>query len=341
MKYSFRNDYSELCHPDILEALREASNEQNSGYGLDQHTNNAKKLIKQKLECENCDIHFVTGGTQANATVISYILRPYEAVLACSTGHINVHETGAIEATGHKVFTLNGHDGKLTPTDILNALKIHQDEHMVKIAMVYISQSTEIGTVYSLEELKVLYECCKENHLYLFIDGARLSSGLAASDVPFNMFKDLCDVMYIGGTKIGMLYGEGIVIFNDNLKPNFRYHIKNKGAMLAKGFVVGIQFETAFQNNLYFQMGQHENELAHFLSSELKKLGVPLLSESPTNQIFPIFSKEVVEALNDLYDFERWEEVEDQLAIRFVTSWFTSKEVCIELIEDIKKLLNK
>lgn len=340
MKYSFRNDYSELCHPAILDALREASQEQNSGYGLDVHTANAKKLIQQKLESADCDIHFVTGGTQANATVISYLLRPYEAVLACSTGHINVHETGAIEATGHKVSTLPGHDGKLRPSDVFQALKIHQNEHMVKIGMVYISQSTEIGTVYSYEELKALYEYCKEENLYLFIDGARLSSGLAASDVPFNELKNLCDVMYIGGTKIGMLSGEAIVLFNDSLKPYFRYHIKNKGAMLAKGYVLGIQFETVFKDDLYFKMGQQQNELARYLNNELKALGVPLLSESPTNQIFPIFSKEQVKALNELYDFEIWEDVqEDQIAIRFVTSWFTSQEVCTELIEDIKTLV--
>lgn len=200
-------------------------------------------------------------------------MRPYEAVLACSSGHINVHETGAIEATGHKVYTAEGIDGKLTTADIEAALAYHQDEHMVKIGMVYISQSTEIGTVYSFAELKALYELCKEKQLYLYIDGARLSSGLAASDVAFNQLKELCDVMYIGGTKIGMLSGEAIVIFNDQLKSYFRYHIKNKGAMLAKGYVLGIQFEAAFNDNLYFEMGQHENELAHFLSNELKELG--------------------------------------------------------------------
>ena len=340
MKYSFRNDYSELCHPAILDALREASQEQNAGYGLDVHTANAKKLIQQKLECENCDIHFVTGGTQANAAVISHLLRPYEAVLACDTGHINVHETGAIEATGHKVYTLPGENGKLRPSDIFQALKTHQDEHMVKIGMVYISQSTEIGTVYSYEELKALYGYCQEKNLYLFIDGARLSSGLAASDVQFNQLKNVCDVMYIGGTKIGMLSGEAIVLFNDNLKSHFRYHIKNKGALLAKGFVLGIQFETVFNDDLYFKMGQHQNELARYLSHELKTLGVPLLSESPTNQIFPIFNKAQVDTLHKLYDFEIWEEVgENQMAIRFVTSWFTSKEVCMELIEDIKALV--
>lgn len=339
MKYSFKNDYSELCHPELLAALQKASNEQNIGYGLDKHSDSAKKLIKEKLESDDCDIHFVTGGTQANASVISYILRPYEAVLSCSTGHINVHETGAIEATGHKVYTVPGVDGKLTPSDIESALKYHQDEHMVKIGMVYISQSTEVGTVYSAVELQALYEVCKDNDLYFYIDGARLSSGLAASDVEFNQLKDLCDVMYIGGTKIGMLSGEAIVIFHNHLKPFFRYHIKNKGAMLAKGYVVGIQFEAAFENDLYFKMGQHENELARYLSDELKKLSISFLSESPTNQIFPIFSKEQVEKLQQFYAFEIWEPVEDKIAIRFVTSWATTKEVCAELIEDIKALI--
>ncbi|BDH62386.1 amino acid lyase [Lysinibacillus sp. PLM2] len=339
MKYSFRNDYSELCHPEILEALLKASKEQNSGYGLDVHTENAKNLIKGKLETENCDIHFVTGGTQANLSVISFILRPYEAVLACSTGHINVHETGAIEATGHKVYTSEGVDGKLTPEDIEKALKIHADEHMVKIGMVYISQSTEIGTVYSYSELKALYDCCQQHQLYLFIDGARLSSGLAASDVKFNMFKNLCDVMYIGGTKIGLMSGEGIVIFNDELKPYFRYHIKNKGALLAKGYSIGIQFERAFQDDLYFKMGQHENALASLLTEELTKLDVKMLSESSTNQIFPIFKREHVKKLKELYDFEVWDDLGEEIVIRFVTSWATTKEACMELIEDIKKII--
>lgn len=341
MKYSFRNDYSELCHPALLDALLQASNEQNKGYGLDKHSENAKRLIKQKLETEDCDIHFVTGGTQANATVISYILRPYEAVLACRSGHINVHETGAIEATGHKVYTEEGVEGKLTPDDIVHALKVHNDEHMVKIGMVYISQTTELGTVYNYDELKAIYDCCLKHNLYLFIDGARLSSALAASDVSLNMFKDLCDCFYIGGTKIGMLSGEAIVLFNERLKPYFRHHIKNKGAMLAKGFVVGIQFERAFQDDLYLQLGQHINNLASFLTKELKALNVPFFSESSTNQIFPMFSQEVVEKLSELYEFEIWEEVEGGFAVRFVTSWFTKKEVCMELINDIKNILNK
>ncbi len=341
MKYSFRNDYSELCHPALLSALLQASNEQNKGYGMDKHSDNAKQLIRQKLETENCDIHFVTGGTQANATVISYILRPYEAVLACSTAHINVYETGAIEATGHKIVTVEGTDGKLTPSDVEHALKLHYDEHMVKIGMVYISQSTELGTVYSYTELQAIYNYCKEQNLYLFIDGARLASGLAASDVTLNMFKDLCDCFYIGGTKIGMLSGEAIVLFNDRLKPYFRHHIKNKGALLAKGYVVGIQFERIFQDDLYLQLGYQINDLARFLTNQLKELDVPFFSESSTNQIFPIFSKKVVEQLSELYDFEVWEEVTDGFAIRFVTSWFTTKEICEELIEDIKNIMNK
>lgn len=339
MNYSFKNDYSELCHPKFLEALHEAQNKQFLGYGLDTHSKNAQQLIKQKLQCENCDIHFVTGGTQANAVVISYALRPYEAVLACDSGHINVHETGAIETTGHKVFALPSSNGKLTPEQIDEALAIHHNEHMVKIRMVYVSQSTEIGTVYSTDELTKLYEKCKENGLFFFIDGARLSSGLAASDVQFHELQHLCDVMYIGGTKIGMLSGEAIVIFNDQLKPNFRYHIKNKGALLAKGFVVGIQFEEAFKEDLYFEMGRHENELAQFLCNELTKLGVRLLTESPTNQIFPILNDEIIPKLKELYDFEIWEKTDDGTCIRLVTSWFTTKEVCEQLIEDIRILL--
>lgn len=341
MKYSFRNDYSELCHPAIMEALSLAMNEQNQGYGLDRHSENAKKLIQQKLECYDCDIHFVTGGTQANLSVISHILRPYEAVLSCETGHIYVHETGAIEGTGHKVFPVKGKDGKITTEDIEKALQLHIDEHMVKIGMVYISQSTEIGTVYHYEELKELYEYCKKHDVYLFIDGARLSSGLAASDISFSQLKDVCDCMYIGGTKIGMLCGEAIVIFHDKLKSYFRYHLKNKGALLAKGFLVGIQFERMFQDDLYFELGKKENEVAYYLKEQLQTLNISFLADSPTNQIFPIFTKEQVESLNALYDFEIWEEVEGKLVIRFVTSWATTKEVCDELVKDIKQLLAK
>lgn len=341
MKYSFRNDYSELCHPEMLKALTLAANEQNVGYGLDTHCENAKRLIKEKLQCNRCDIHFVTGGTQANLTVISHILRPYEAVIACETGHIYVHETGAIEGTGHKVFPVKGNEGKITLQAIDEVLHFHTDEHMVKIGMVYVSQSTEMGTVYSYNELKQLYDYCKKHDLYLFIDGARLSSGLAASDVEFHQLKDLCDCCYIGGTKIGMLSGEAIVLFNDKLKPFFRYHIKNKGAMLAKGYVVGIQFERAFQDDLYFELGKQENEVAGYLYEQLYLLKVNFLSVSKTNQIFPIFTKNQVEALKEHYDFEIWEDRGETLVIRFVTSWFTTKEVCDELISDVRDILNK
>lgn len=339
MKYSFRNDYSELCHPAMLEALNFAMQEQNSGYGLDIHSENAKKLIQQRLQSSDCDIHFVTGGTQANLSIISHILRPFEAVLTCETGHIYVHETGAIEGTGHKVYPVQGKDGKIYPEDIEKIVKLHSNEHMVKIGMVYISQSTEIGTVYHYKELKQLYDTCKKYHLYLFIDGARLSSGLAASDVKFYQLKDLCDCMYIGGTKIGMLSGEAIVIFNEKLKPYFRYHLKNKGALLAKGFVIGIQFERAFQDDLYFQLGKQENEVASYLKEQLQNIGVQFLADSPTNQIFPIFTKEQVELLSTMYEFEIWEEVGENIAIRFVTSWATTKQICDELINDIKLIL--
>ena len=210
---------------------------------------------------------------------------------------------------------------------------------MVKIGMVFISQSTEMGTVYSKDELTELYRCCKKNQLYLYIDGARLSSGLAASDVNFEDLKDLCDVMYIGGTKIGLLLGEAIVIFHNQIKQHFRYHMKNRGAMLAKGAVLGIQFLAAFQNDLYFELGERENELARYLSDALKQLGVPLLVESVTNQIFPIFSQEQVKSLSELYEFEIWQPVGNQICIRLVTSWFTTKDVCTAFIEDLKKIL--
>ena len=341
MKYRFTNDYSELAHPRVLQRLVECQNEQNNGYGLDVHSENAKKLIRKAFDCENADIHFLTGGTQTNLAVISYALKPYEAVLSCDTGHINVHETGAVEGTGHKVFTLPNTNGKLTPKDVKKALDINQDCHMVKIKMVYISNSTESGTIYSKKELEELYKVCKENNLYFFIDGARLSSALGSkyndckpSDISHN-----CDVFYAGGTKIGLLNGEALVILNDELKEDFRYHIKNRGAMNAKGFVLGIQFEEVFKDGLYFEMGKNENELAQYLASRLEKLGVKFFAKVETNQVFIILENNKIEELSKNYGFEMWERGENESCIRLVISFATKQDVVDIFLQDLKDIL--
>lgn len=343
MKYRFTNDYSELAHPRVLQRLLECQNEQNIGYGLDSHSDNAKKIIKKVFECENADVHFLSGGTQTNLTVISYALKPYEAVLSCDTGHINVHETGAVEGTGHKVFTLPNSNGKLTPKDVIEALRINQDCHMVKIKMVYISNSTESGTIYTKNELEELYRVCKENNLYFFIDGARLSSALGSkyndckpSDISHN-----CDVFYAGGTKIGLLNGEALVILNDELKQDFRYHIKNRGAMNAKGFVLGIQFEEVFKDGLYFEMGKKENELAQYLSSGLEKLGVKFFAKVETNQVFIILDNNSIDVLSKDYGFEYWDRREKESCIRLVISFATKKEVVDIFLDDLKIILSK
>ena len=340
-KYSFMNDYSEIAHPLVLKALMEASSEQNKGYGLDKHSLNASSLIKKRFACPQADVHFLSGGTQTNMVGISYILRPYEGVLCVKSGHINVHETASVEGSGHKIFTVDGKDGKITCEEIKQALLYNHDEHMVKIGMVYISNSTEKGTIYSRKELEDIYTLCQKESLYLFIDGARLSSALSSkdNDVTCEFLSSHCDMFYIGGTKIGLTSGEALVIVNPSLQKDFRYQIKNKGAMLAKGFVLGIQFEAAFKDDLYFKMGQYENELASYLQDELIQRKIKLANISQTNQIFVIMENNKIEKLNELYDFEIWESIdEDYSIIRFVISFATPKEKVDELIFDISRI---
>ncbi len=340
MKYSFRNDYSSICHKKVLEKLIECQNEQNIGYGEDLHTANAKKMIQDKIK-KNSDVYFLVGGTQTNMTVISHLLKPYEAVIACETGHINVHETGAIEGRGHKVLTAKSENGKLNPELVLNILNKHSDYHMVKPKMIYISNTTEIGSVYSLAELKALSKCAKENDLYLFLDGARLASALAASDIDYPDYAKYTDVFYIGGTKNGAYIGEAVVINNKELANEFQFSIKHSGAMLAKGFVASIPYEVLMEGNLYKEIGLQENECANYLTKELKKLGFNFYSNSVTNQIFVIVSNELKDYIAKEYDFEVWDTLnENEVAIRFVTSFTTTLDICKEFIEYIKAFKN-
>lgn len=340
--YSFKNDYSEGAHPRILKALMESNYEQEEGYGEDRFCLEATALLKRKIGSANADIHFLTGGTQTNLTVISAFLKSHEAAIAAVTGHINTHETGAIEATGHKVAAVETADGKLTPSYVKKVLDAHTDEHMVKPRLVYISNSTEIGSIYTKQEMEQLRDFCRENKLLLYMDGARLGSALCSegNDLELSDLPDLVDAFYIGGTKNGALIGEALVICNDSLKEDFRYHIKQKGGMLAKGRLLGIQFRELFHDNLFFELAMHANKMAGILRKELTNAGYQFVTYSPSNQLFPILPNTLITELQKKYSFIVWEKVnEDHSAIRLVTSWATKEEMVLAFIEDLKAIL--
>lgn len=343
IKYSFKNDYSEGAHINILKSMMESNLDQTSGYGYDKYCEEAKVLIKKELKNEESEIHFVVGGTQTNLIVISSALRSFESVIAANTGHINVHETGAIEATGHKVCTAPFRkDGKLYIADIKNILDEHVDEHMVMPRMVYISQSTEVGTIYSKQELKEIYEFCKANELYLFVDGARLGSALMSvkNDVTLEDLASLTDAFYIGATKNGALFGEAIVINNKNLAKDFRYHIKQRGALLAKGRLLGIQFKELFTDDLFLKLGKHANDMAMRLSRGLSELGIEFLTDSYTNQIFPIFKNEDLEKIKEMYDYTFWSKISDEkTCIRLCSSWATREDAVNEFLHDVNEII--
>lgn len=334
--YRFVNDYSEGAHPRILEMMLKSNLEQNMGYGEDTHTANAKTYIKRHLKNESVDIHFIPGGTQTNLLAISSFLRPYQAVIAADTGHINVHETGAIEATGHKVIVCQGRGGKLTPELIQKAMDTHTDEHMVMPKMVYLSNSTELGTIYTRKELSDIYNLCRQKELILFVDGARLASALTSvnNDLELSDLPNLSDAFYIGGTKNGALLGEALVIVREDLKKDFRYAIKQRGALMAKGFVAGIQFEGLFENDLYFELGFHANGLADKIAAALKKLKYTFLTPTGTNQLFPIIENKVLMELEKEFAVSEQLKInEEYTAIRFVTSWATTPESVEALCE--------
>ena len=341
-KYSFRNDYSEGAHPQILKALVETNLEQTVGYGEDRFCLEAAELIKGKLGRDDVDIHLIPGGTQTNLIAISAFLRPHEAVIAPLTGHIEVHETGAIEATGHKIITMEGRDGKLSPSDIEQAVDAHTDEHMVKPRLVYISNATEVGSIYTKAELEALSSACRRRKLLLFMDGARLGSALTSreNDLPLSEIANLVDAFYIGGTKNGALIGEALVICTDHLKEDFRFHIKQKGALLAKGRLLGIQFRELFRDNLFFDLAEHANAMAEKIQDALLSRNCPLLLHSPSNQIFPVLPNRVMERLAEDYSFEIQKKVDaDHTMIRLVTSWATREDAVDEFIADLKGLL--
>jgi threonine aldolase len=340
--YSFKNDYSEGAHPRILNALLETNFEQEDGYGEDSYSRKAIELLKQRIGRTDVEIHLLTGGTQTNLTALSAFLRPHEAAIAASTGHIHTHETGAIEATGHKIITIEVDDGKLNPSHLKAVLDAHTDEHMVKPKLVYISNSTEIGSIYKKNELEQLRDFCQINNLILFMDGARLGSALCSeeNDLTLSDLPALVDAFYIGGTKNGALIGEALVICRDSLKEDFRFHMKQKGALLAKGRLLGIQFLELFRDNLFFDLAIHANRMAGLLRDEISKANFKFLTHSPSNQIFPILPNSLITELQSNYSFLIWEKVDaDYSAIRLVTSWATKEEEVLAFIAEMKRNL--
>ena len=341
----FQCDYAEGAHPSILKKIEETNFEQTPGYGNDSHCEAAREKIRKACKREDADVHFLVGGTQANFTVISSILRPHQGAVSAASGHINVHETGAVEAVGHKVLALPGEDGKITASQVKGYYDAHwadaDHEHVVQPGMVYISHPTENGTLYSKAELKALKEVCTECGLPLFLDGARLGYGLMSekSDMTLEDIAELTDVFYIGGTKVGALFGEAVVIVNPALKKDFRYLIKQHGGMLAKGRLLGIQFEVLFEDGLYYEIARRADALAMRLKETFVKKGYPLRYDTYANQQFPIMPNAHLEILKEKYSFGFWEAVDDgHSAVRFCTSWATADEAVDSLIADIEAL---
>ena len=341
----FNNDYSEGCHEKVLQALIRTNMEQTMGYGEDEYCAAAAAKIRTLCGREDISVHFLVGGTQANLTVIDAALRPHQGALCAVSGHINVHETGAVEATGHKVLTVPSCDGKITAQQVETVVKAHRGdasfEHTVQPKLVYISSPSELGTLYTLAELEALSKTCHELGLYLFLDGARLGYGMAAkgNDVTMPDLARLCDVFYIGGTKVGALFGEAVVISNPALAEDFRYLIKQHGGMLAKGRLLGVQFDALFTDDLYFRIAGHAVALADKLRDTFDNLGYPFLVPGVTNQLFPILPDAVLEELAKKYAFCEQERVdENHRAVRFCTSWATKEENVEQLCADLRRL---
>jgi len=338
--HSFRNDYSEGAHPRILQALIDTNLEQDNGYGEDRYTNEAIELIKMTMKNNTVDIHLLSGGTQTNLIAISAFLRPHEAVIAASTSHILTHEAGAIEATGHKILSIFTDNGKISAKSIIEMVNAHTDEHMVKPALVYLSQSTEVGSIYSKAELIAIRKVCDSHQLLLYIDGARLGSALCAfeNDVNLTDLSELTDAFYIGGTKNGALLGEALIIVNTGLKKDFRFHLKQKGALLAKGRLLGIQFRELFKDHLFFELAKHANLMAQRLQDGLVKEGFRFMTHSPTNQLFPVLPNELIHILQKNFSFYIWTQLDEKHSIiRLVTSWATTDQHITDFLDAIKK----
>ncbi len=342
----FNCDYNEGGHPKILEALAETNLDQTPGYGEDLYCGHARALIRKACGAEQAGVHFFIGGTQVNFTVIRAALRPHQGVISPATGHINVHETGAVEATGHKVLSVPCTvEGKLTAAQVDRLCTEHYSEsvpteHMVQPKMVYISQPTENGALYSREELAALHDACKKWDLYLFADGARMGYGLTSARAEYTLedMAKFCDVFTIGGTKCGALFGEAAVLTNPELDRDFRYAIKQNGAMLAKGRLLGLQFEALFTDGTYFEICKRANLLAEKITAACREAGFPEYAPSPTNQRFFIFPDDVLKRLEENYVFSFWKKTDEvHTAVRICTSWATAEENVNALIREIRE----
>ena len=339
----FESDYLEGALPEVMQALCDTNYAQTPGYGEDEYCREAADMIRAKCSAPDADVHFLVGGTQANMIVITAALRPHQAAIAAETGHIAVHETGSIEAAGHKVITLPSGDGKITAAQVRSCVEAHWNdsthEHMAQPALVYISQPTENGTVYSLAELEALSAVCREKGLLFYVDGARLGTALVSSDMALPDLARLTDAFYIGGTKLGALFGEAVVITNRAIARDFRYIVKQRGGMFAKGRLLGVQFGALMHDGLYERTAKREVDLAMKLRAAFEAKGWPLCYDSPTNQQFPIVPDAVLEKLAEKYTFSHWGKVDgSHTAVRFCTSWATREEDVDALIADIESL---
>ena len=329
---SFESDYMEGCHPLILEKMNKINFEKMTGYGCDEICESAKEKIRKACDCQKAEIYFLVGGTQTNATVIDGLLKRYETVITANTGHITEHEAGAIEAKGHKVTMLPSHDGKISCEDLLSYLKNYfadeNNAHIVKPGVVYISFPTEFGTIYSLDELKSLRKICDEYNLKLYADGARLGYGLCASDeVTLKDIAKYCHAFYIGGTKVGALFGEAVVFTEENLIPHFFTLMKQNGALLAKGWLLGLQFDVLFTDDLYFKISRNAIKMAKQIENAFVKKGYQIFMDSPTNQKFIVLENSQMEELKKSVTFSYWQKFdENHTVVRFATSWATTQE---------------
>lgn len=342
--YLFHNDYNEICHPSILAKMQDSVGHAFGGYGADEICENAADLIRNACGDSSLAVHFLVGGTQTNLTVIDACLRPHQGVISAETGHIHVHETGAVEATGHKVLAVPTCDGKLVANVVDKMVVDHYAdeaaEHIVQPKVVYISNPTELGTIYTKQELMDLYAVCQKHGLYLFMDGARLGYGLTApgNDLTLPDVAAYTDVFYIGGTKVGAMFGEAVVISNPHIDQDFRYLIKQHGGMLAKGWLLGLQFETLFENDLYFEISRHANCMAEILRNCLTELGYSFYIPGVTNQLFPILPDSLLQKLDSVATYSNQARIDEaHRAVRFCTSWATREADVLALCEALRK----